>query len=423
MIRTIRLLQIGDVHLPTAAGQKRPVDDKDGEFPLALKHVMARVPAKQVFKQIYNLIEKGEADALLFMGDLTDKGSVEAYRGAVKFIANSLQIGEGREYERLPVGIVPGNHDINRSLAKEIGFDAKFRPLNEALSEENLPQLPVEKCVQLPIGDGDARLNIVLMNSCWGCGSQTLIPSEFREPVAKAIDQVITDGGDSELAAYYDKQLDTPAFSDDGISQLVELCRGEGAQGQLIVVAHHNLLPQASSRIAPYTELVNSGRMRQAMLQLERPVLYLHGHIHEDPIEIVRAPAGEPLICVSAPAADDGFNAIEVRFTRNGIPLACDITPWRFDQSGTLRPRLPISVSLLGSRLRSHGPALGQIFSKVLELRQVWWNDLISQTPPFFPSDNEAQIIEAIELLRADNSVIVENFRLHPTNWIVRANL
>ncbi len=423
MIRTVRILQVGDVHLPTAARQQRHMDDKDGQFPFALKHVMSRVPAKQVFRQIYNLIEKGKVDSILFMGDLTDKGSLEAYRGAVQFLANSLQIGKGKEYADLPIGIVSGNHDINRDLAKNVGFDPKFRPLNEALSAENLPPLPVEQCVHLPVGRDNANVNVVLMNSCWGCGSQTLIPSEFREPIAQAIDKAIMDGGDAELTAYYDQQLDTPAFSDDAITQLISLSANEAKEGQLIAVAHHNLLPQASSRIAPYTELVNSGRMRQAMTQLDKPVIYLHGHIHEDPIEIVRTPTGQPLICISAPAADDGFNVIDVKFTRYGIPLACDIIPWRFDQSGTLRPATPISVSLLGSRLRSHGPALGKIFSKILELGQVWWSDLVSQTPPYFQSDNGAQIVEAIELLRADNSIIVENYQLDPKNWIVRANL
>lgn len=422
MIGSVSLIQIGDVHLPTAAKKRRAIDDKDSEFPLGLKHVIAKTPAKQVFQQIYELIENRSADALLFMGDLTDRGSLEAYNGAVRFLANALQIGEGREYASLPIGFVPGNHDINRELAKEAGFDPKFRPLNEALLSERLPALPVEDCVHMPIGGSTSRIEILLMNSCWGCGSRTQIPIEFREPISKAIDDALENGGEAELAAYYDKQLDTPAFSEDAIAQLIRFGR-ESEAGQLIAVAHHNLLPQASSRLAPYTELINSGRLRQAMTQLNKPIIYLHGHIHEDPIEIIQAPNGEPLICISAPAADDGFNLIDIKFTRHGIPLSCEVTPWRFDEAGSLRDLKPVSVSLLGSRRRSHGSALGKIFAKILEHQQMWWDELISQTPPFFPSENEEQIVEAIELLRADNSVVVENYSLPHTNWIVRANL
>lgn len=423
MIRSVRLLQVGDVHLPTAAKKQRAFDDKDETFPLGLKHVIAGPPAKQVFKQIFSFMEGGGVDALLFMGDLTDRGSIESYGGAVRFIANSLQIGAGRMHADLAVGLVPGNHDINRELAKDPGFDPKFRPLNEALVTEHLPQLPVDSCVHMSVGEANSEVNVVLMNSCWGCGSQTLIPAEFRSSISEAIDSAIASGGEEELAAYYDRQLDTPAFSDDGIAHLLSLAKGSAAAGLLVAVAHHNLLPQRASRIAPYTELINSGRVRQALTQLERPVVYLHGHIHEDPIEIVRTPKGEPLICISAPAADDGFNVIDVKFTRHGIPLACEITPWRFDEGGNLQSIAPISVSLLGSRRRSHGKALGKIFGKILEHQQVWWSDLISQTPPFFDSHNEEQIVEALELLRADDSIVVENYALAPENWIIRSNL
>lgn len=423
MIRTVKILQVGDVHLPSAAKRQRAFDDKDDTFPLGLKHKIAGTPTKQVFKEIYHFMETGVVDALLFMGDLTDKGAIDSYSAAVRFIANALQIGYGREHSNLAVGLVPGNHDINRELAKDPGFDPKFRPLNEALATERLPQLPVDCCVHMGIGAQNAEVNVILMNSCWGCGSRTLIPSEFRSSIADAIDHAIATGGDAELAAYYDRQLDTPAFSDDGISHFLSLANGTAAGGLLVAVAHHNLLPQRASRIAPYTELINSGRVRQAMTQLERPIVYLHGHIHEDPIEIVQIPNGQPLLCISAPAAEDGFNVVEVKFTRHGIPLACEITAWRFDEAGNLKGMPPISVSLLGSRRRSHGQALGKIFSKILEHQQLWWSDLVSQIPPFFDSDNEEQIVEAIELLRADNSVTVENYALPPVNWIVRSNL
>ena len=61
-----------------------------------------------------------------------------------------------------------------------------------------------------------------------------------------------------------------------------------------VIVAHHNLLPQRLPRLAPYTELVNGGALRASLGELGKPVLYLHGHIHEDPIEILRSPGGAP---------------------------------------------------------------------------------------------------------------------------------
>ncbi len=36
-------------------------------------------------------------------------------------------------------------------------------------------------------------------------------------------------------------------------------------------------------RIAPYTEVVNGGNVRRRLTNCGKPVVYLHGHIHDDP--------------------------------------------------------------------------------------------------------------------------------------------
>lgn len=82
---------------------------------------------------------------------------------------------------------------------------------------------------------------------------------------------------------------------------------------------------QRMTRLAPYTELVNSGAVRASLMEAGRPILYLHGHIHTDPVEVLSVPGGDALVCISAPAAEDGFNIIEVVFTRSGKPLHI---PW-----------------------------------------------------------------------------------------------
>jgi hypothetical protein len=191
----------------------------------------------------------------------------------------------------------------------------------------------------------------------------------------------------------------------------------------MLVVAHHNLLPQRRPRIAQYTELINSGALRASLSELDRPIVYLHGHIHTDPVETVIAPKSSPLICVSAPPAEGGFNVLDFTFTRSGMPLSCKITPWRFDQSGILHPTDKIAVSLLGKHRRSHDITLSQIYAHMLNKRELYWNELIGADPPFFTSDLEHQTREAIELLIADESVIVENYESSPKSWIIRANI
>ena len=423
MLPRIRLVQIGDLHLPTAALARRNVDHKDKAFSIELRNIISSVPVKVVFRQIYRLLTNGSYHAVLLMGDLTDVGSIEYYQKSVAFIANSLQLGAGRHNEDVLVGIVPGNHDINRELAKEPGLGTKFAQLNEALHRHKLPLMPVERSIETSIETNGAAASLILMNSCWGCGAIEYIPAEFRASIAGAIENDLNKGDESLLRTYYDRQFDTPAFSNQCISDLVHTTKEAHESRLLIVAAHHNLLPQRLARLAPYTELVNSGALRASLLEAGRPVLYLHGHIHEDPIEVVSFPGGDNLVCVSAPAAENGFNIVEVVFTRSGAPLACQVTPWRFDQSGILREQPLRSIPLIGQRRRSHSRALGHVYSHLINVGECYWSDLTAVSPPFFASDEEAQLQECVELLVADQTITVENYRSGPINWIIRANI
>ena len=129
MLPKVRLLQIGDVHLVSNAGNKAFVDDKDNTFPLNLKNIISRSPIKTAFRRIFEIIKEQGVDAVLFMGDLTDYGKLDGYTACSNYIASALQIGSKGLYRDIPVGIVPGNHDINRSLALKPGISTKFTPL------------------------------------------------------------------------------------------------------------------------------------------------------------------------------------------------------------------------------------------------------------------------------------------------------
>ncbi len=138
MLPRVKIIQVGDIHLPSAAGGASAVDNKDGRFPIELRNVISAHPIKLVFREIYRLLERGGISAALFMGDLTDIGDVKGYQACAKYIARSLQFGAGGVFSNLPVGFVPGNHDIDRNLAKQAGLTTKFEPLVAALSAAGL---------------------------------------------------------------------------------------------------------------------------------------------------------------------------------------------------------------------------------------------------------------------------------------------
>ena len=369
------------------------------------------------------MCEAGEVDGVLLMGDMTDFGKLDGYRAGVAYVANALQLGSGRHNASTFCGIVPGNHDIDRGLAKMPSMTAKFSPLNAALSAAGLGQIPVEKSIVNRVGSTDASCAVVLMNSCWGCGAVEYIPAEFRNSVGPAIEAAIASGDPKVLSAYYDRQFDTPAFSDASISHLVEVAGLLPREQQLVVVAHHNLLPQRLTRLAPYTELVNSGAVRASLMEIRRPILYLHGHIHTDPVEVLSIPGGDVLVCISAPAAESGFNIVEVVFTRSGNPLVGHVLPWKFDQSGVLREGERSTVPLIGKRRRSLNDGLSKVYAYLLGVQQCYWSNLLRECGPHFQTDVDEQLQECIELLMADQSITVENYDAKPDSWIMEARI
>jgi Icc-related predicted phosphoesterase len=381
------------------------------------------MPIKTVFKKLFELLQISSIDAVLFMGDMTDYGELSGYKSGINYLANALQLGRGRQHDSIFAGIIPGNHDIDRELAKEPNMTAKFAPLSAALTKAGFGNLPVERSSTQMIASGSAECHIVLMNSCWGCGAREYIPEEFRKSIGSAIEAALATGDPKVVKTYYDRQFDTPAFSERSITELLDMTTNLPSDRLIVVAAHHNLLPQRMTRIAPYTELVNSGAVRASLMEAKRPILYLHGHIHTNPVEVLTVPGGDALICISAPAADAGFNIIEVVFTKAGTPLVGHIIPWAFDQSGNLRQSPRLTVPLIGRRRRSADGGLSKVYAHLLKTQHCYWNDLVAAFGSVFSVDTEEYLQECVELLLADRTVTVENYEARRASWILEAKI
>ncbi len=422
MLPRLRFIQLGDIHLPSSAVRAAPIDVKDPNFPASLKNAISSTPLKAVFKYIYRTLSGSRIDAVFCTGDFTDFGDLNGYKACCRYLANAFQLGSRGAFSSIPLGIVPGNHDVNRELAQAPGSTAKFAPLSHALAESGLPALPVETPIAFTIRRDASVANALLINSCWGCGEAEFIPELFRKPIAAAIQGTLQgkDSGEA-LETYYYRQLDTPAITIETISDVVNRIGAMSPTIVPVLVAHHNLLPQRIPRLAPYTELVNSGAFRSSLLELRRPVLYLHGHVHDDPIEVVQTPTGGLLVSVSAPEAVKGFNLLEILFTRHGVPLSCHVIRWRFDDSGVLRQYPNLSVPLISTHRRSLDPLLPRLYARLIERGESYWQDLLplaSSVP-----QSESNLAEMLELLLADGTISVENYDLPVNQWIIRASL
>jgi hypothetical protein len=422
MLKRIKIAQIGDIHLPSSGQQTAFIDSKDPKFPPRIKNIISRSPLKTVFRRIYDLIEAGTFDSIVFMGDLTDTGSLNGYQSCSRFISNSLQIGTLGKHNLLPIGIVPGNHDIDRELARISSLSAKFAPLNSVLTAEGLPKLPLDEPFAIELSRDGIFAKIFLINSCWGCGEEEFIPEFFRKPIADAIANTFK-GPDGATARrlYYDRQLDTPAISQHTISKLINAIMDLSPSAVPIIVGHHNLFPQRTPRLAPYTELVNSGALRRSLEEVNRPTIFLHGHIHDDPIEIISRPNHSPLIVISAPAAADGFNILEIIFTTHNAPLICSVEPYRFDASGILRIGEKIKIPLIGQRRRSTRPEFARFYGSLLQNGQCYWQEVASMARGILGSLSDNEIGEQLLLLNADGRISIENYEFPFENWIIQA--
>ncbi|TIP27751.1 MAG: hypothetical protein E5X67_14125 [Mesorhizobium sp.] len=141
-----------------------------------------------------------------------------------------------------------------------------------------------------------------------------------------------------DLLDQYYSQLDTPYVSALMLTGLMEhLLQPGRAFG--VIVGHHNLLPQKTPRISPYAEMLNAGFVRAQLLSVGKPVLYLHGHIHQDPIEVISDPRnpGSQVISISAPEIGGGFNELVFFITDQDDLIGVRVVPYRTrPEDGTL---------------------------------------------------------------------------------------
>ena len=248
---------------------------------------------------------------------------------------------------------------MNRALCDVNGQDLfkKFAPLDSAWSDLHIPVL----CTKLPRNTEDCLqlqfASSVFSDSCLGCGEKRYLPegvqTEMKDFLTHSTNQMDPDRAFHLIG----EELDTPAFSVDDIDYTCEHLGALDSKVISIILAHHNLLPQTIPRISIYTDVINAGLIRSRLLRCNRPVLYCHGHVHDNPIEIIRIPRNSayPLICISAPMLTKGFNLLTIEYGRNGTPVGCIVTYYGIHNDGSVNrsteTRIPLHTLSTAEKL------------------------------------------------------------------------
>lgn len=341
----LRFLQLGDFHWPDLTSRIRDLDCSDDGLSPVVSSSVGSSPMNIVFRKISDLAAR--ADSILVTGDITSKNDKVAYRACLQHLQGLF----GTHLAK--VRIVCGNHDVNREMCREDSLE-RFADLNTILCSLGYHPMPEDHPVVDSIATAVASATLVSLNSCIGCGAKRYLNPLKLRGAGRGIRRYLARHRD----AIYET-LDTPAFLEDQLHEAVSAVGNGDKKSLPVILAHHNLLPQVTPRLAPYGELANGGQARFKLLSLKRPVLYVHGHVHASPVEVVTtsersSPPGEiRVVSVGAPEIAEGFNEIVVEYNTQGYPLGCVIKKWRREASQEMEPfveRVPFFSNLRAAR-------------------------------------------------------------------------
>lgn len=313
-MKKVSFLHIGDIHCGTIDPYQGEVDVQDSSF----SHDYIDIGREE---NEYNILKKrliGELRGnsylfICFSGDFSDKGIPENYEKCVSFFTKHIPrtVTESKSPKR--IFIVPGNHDI--PTAEHVSeSDKKFEPIIQILQRYGFPEIPINDVIIEEIFNDDfGNVLICALNSC-------MLSQTKDEESGKIID--------------YPKILDKDIKK---IKTTIDKLNAQGKKFCLLILSHHNLIPQKIPRIKQYAEMFNAGNIRESLLTFNLPILYLHGHIHDNPVEVISCPTyiNSKLVLSSAPLllpTSDyggknkfGFTKIDILFSDDGIPLGCQL--------------------------------------------------------------------------------------------------
>lgn len=407
-----RILQIGDVHYPDWTSAPAALDIKTRQLSGDVMDGLATDGFQNLLRSISRNEFIDACDAVVFVGDYTTRGDQPQMERALRHLAGLFRINP--HSQRPKFHAVPGNHDVSRDLAQSLGMTGKFDGLAALVKSLGFSPLPVLSPVTLPSGDSSRPLQFFLTNTTLGSWEKVGLPesvSAWIETASAALDKDTAQVGGEDAASgsedpgripivdpssYYD-QLDTPFISKRALLEIKEAIASDQDAALPCVVGHHNILPQAIPRVAPFGELLNQGEFRSTLLSAGRPVLYLHGHIHTDPVEVVTAPsiAGSKVISIGAPTLSEGVNVLDIFFSRSGEPIGLMILPVRIDNKGHVAVRDPMKVPLRTEASRWMGGQLAERVMNLLAPGRRTWTELRRAVPV---SEAEDDDLEAVSL-------------------------
>ena len=327
-----RIFQLGDVHYPDGIAEPR-ADLYDPGLSMHAVAAVASTTLEIVAEDLLRQLERTARPAIAICGDLTSRGVKQHYVDATQWLAAAFSLAA---LDPCDVHIVPGNHDVHRPDVPPAEPDpfAKFEYQLQAWQDAGVTAYAPRELRETVMANGAVRIVHYDVNSCILCGSYRNLEPRI---ITRALDELASRMSKQRFRATSKvledslravaEQIDGPGIHEEHLRSLSAALDRNSDVSIAVVVAHHNLLPQYRTRLAIYPELINAGRTREIIVGAELPVLYLHGHVHDDPMETVAdlSKPATPAIFIAAPELKDGYNIVDIVFAESGDLLGIEV--------------------------------------------------------------------------------------------------
>jgi len=176
------ILQVGDVHFPEWKAAASDIDLKVSEFSQRIVSQMQIDPLTTVLAGLRDVCRNESIDVALLMGDITSQGKTNYLPNAVATLSGLINDTDADQ--QIPIYGVPGNHDVSKNDAVNLGEIGKFGPLQRAYQSVKWPMPPVLVHIKQQLRpDSGTEIPIYLINSSIGSWSKALFPDGLRELV------------------------------------------------------------------------------------------------------------------------------------------------------------------------------------------------------------------------------------------------
>ncbi len=413
-----KLLHLGDFHYPDN-WKIDLIDLKDKCFPKGIPAAISQNPLRSVLKKLSSF-DKDEFDSIFFCGDLTSYGDIDAYGKCALHIINALSLNKGSKNVN-KTHVVAGNHDIDRLSVNEANsILEKFNCLEITWSELEAPIFSNQgNNIFKIIKNGKPVLSLFFMNSCIACGEKRYIPQAYKKSYEALLSA--SEGADPKSIFY--EVLDTPAFLTDEIDAYSYNLDELPATCLPAIIAHHNILPQKIPRIALYSDVLNAGLLRGRLEASGRPVLYFHGHIHSQEIEVIRNEknGGENVILISAPQIIEGFNIVWVEFNDDMLPLGCKIDLYNLSSTGEIEKTKRVKISFVNSKtfnLKGSKKAVNLLEN--IGTNELFFLDFHKKIQSSIPRLSKNKLSDLLQELSWFDLISIENVEHEFRHWRIK---